>query len=99
MTFDSPLKKLEGHLEQGYIYGNPTMHNNSDNPPLRPIISQIVTAVYETVKSLNPIITPYMPKQNMVESTHGFIDIAKAVDNPTCLATFDVESLFTNVPN
>ena len=54
--------------------------------------------VYEIVQALNKIISPYMPKEHMIESTNEFIAICRTVRNPKCLASLDVESLFTNVP-
>ena len=68
------------------------------DPPLRPIISQIGTAVYDVAKQLNDIITPYMPKERMIESSYEFIEICKTIDNAKFIASLDVESLFTNVP-
>lgn len=90
--------KLEGHYEPGYIYGNPKIHKNLNDPPLRPIISQIGTVVYETAKKLNSIIAKYMPKQHVIDSTYEFIEICKTIKNPKFFASLDVESLFTNVP-
>jgi hypothetical protein len=90
--------KLSGHFEPGYVYGNPKTHKDIRNPPLRPIVSQVSTVTYDTAKWLNSIITPFMPKTHMVESTFEFIQIAKTIENPKLLASLDVESLFTNVP-
>jgi hypothetical protein len=92
------LKKLEGHYEPGYVYGNPKIHKNSDDPSLRPIISQIGTPVYDLAKELNSVIVRYMPKKYMVDSTYEFVEICRSIDNPKFLASLDVESLFTNVP-
>jgi hypothetical protein len=92
------LTKLEGHFEPGYMYGNPKIHKDKSDPPLRPIISQIGTPVYNLAKSLNSIIMKYMPKEHVIDSTYEFIEICKTVNNPKYLASLDVESLFTNVP-
>lgn len=56
------LPKIKGHFEPGYIYGNPKTHKNKNDPPLRPIISQIGTVTYETSKKINDIISPFMPR-------------------------------------
>ena len=87
-----------GHYEPGYIYGNPKVHKRINNPPLRPIISQIGTATYDIAKKLNEIIEPYMPTSYMIKSTQEFINITKTCSEPGYLASLDVESLFTNVP-
>ena len=46
------LSKPTGHFQPGYIYGNPKIHKNKSDPPLRPIISQKGTCTYETAKQL-----------------------------------------------
>ena len=54
----------------------------TDDPPLRPIISQIGTPTYEIVKLflVNNISTEYMPAKFSIKSTGEFIDIAKSVN-------------------
>ena len=80
------------------ICGNPKTRKNVHDSPLRPIVSQIGTVTYQTAKWLNSIITKYMNKRYMIESTHEFITISKSIENPKMLASLDVESLFTNIP-
>ena len=92
------LKPLEGHYEPGYMYGSPKIHKNDKDPPLRPIISQIGTPVYSIAQTLNTIISKYMPKKYMINSTHEFMEICKSLTNIKQLASLDVESLFTHVP-
>ena len=92
------MQKIDGHHEPGYIYGNPKIHKNRENPPLRPIISQVGTVTYETAKRLNTIIAKYLPKKFVIESTFEFIQLARATNAPKFLASLDVESLFTQVP-
>ena len=87
-----------GQYQPGYIYGNAKIHKDSNNPPLRPIISQIGTPTYEIAKKLNDIISPYLPAKYMIQSTHEFIEITKTINSNGYLASLDVESLFTNVP-
>jgi len=90
--------KLIGQYNAGYIYGNPKTHKDSENPPLRPIISQIGTPTYDIAKRLNDILSKYTPKEHMVQSTDEFIDILHTTQRTGLLASLDVESLFTNVP-
>ena len=92
------LATLEGHYTPGYIYGNPKIHKDVNNPPIRPIISQIGTPVYDVAKYINSVIVKYMPKQYMINSTNEFVNICKTIDSPTHMVSLDVESLFTNVP-
>ena len=92
------FSKKTGHYEAGYIYGNPKTHKDKNNPPLRPIVSQVGTVTYDVAKRLNALIAPFMQKRYMIESTQEFIEIVKTVKQPKLLASLDAESLFTNVP-
>ena len=92
------LQQLEGEYRPGYIYGNPKIHKNATDPPLRPIISQIGTPTYEVAKTINKIITPYMNKKYMVESTYDMVNIIKSIKANKLLTSLDVVNLFTNVP-
>jgi len=89
---------IEGYYEPGYLYGNPKIHKRLIDPPLRPTISQIGTVTYSLAKYLNSIITQYMPKQRMVESTYEFLSLLRATSARGMLASLDVDNLFTNVP-
>ena len=93
------FKKLIGHFSPGYLYGNAKIHKSLNEPPLRPIISQIGTPTYETAKILNNILKKYIPSGYMVESTDEFLNMLQTANNRGgLLASLDVESLFTNVP-
>ena len=91
------LNKIIGHYTPGYIYCNPKIHKSADNSPMRPIISQIGTVTYNTAKYLNSLLSPYLPKKHILQSTYEFIEISKHVRPPKLLASLDVENLFTNV--
>ena len=43
---------LVGDFNPGYIYGNCKIHRDTNNPPLRPVISQIPSPTYEMTKFL-----------------------------------------------
>ena len=93
---DYKLTKIVGDYQPGYLYGNVKTHKNGN--PLRPIISQIPTPTYQLAKTLNKLITPYIPNDYMLTSTNDFIDILHTSSNQGIIASLDVESLFTNVP-
>ena len=93
---DVKLSKIVGDFSPGYIYGNVKTHKN--NNPIRPIISQIPTATYQTAKKLNTLLKPYLPDQYTIRSTNDFIDILQTNRSQGVIASLDVESLFTNVP-
>ena len=97
-TDDVKFSKLVGHYEPGYLYGNAKIHKNLNNPPLRPVISQIGVPTYEISKSLKEILDKYLPKTYSISSTNEFIDIVRGVSGSGLLASLDVESLFTNIP-
>lgn len=90
--------KVEGMYEPGYLYGNPKIHKKLQDPPLRPIISQIGTVTYEVSKRLNDLIVPYMPNRYNIKSTYDFLQLIRSVGEPGQIASLDVESLFTNIP-
>jgi hypothetical protein len=92
------LKKVEGHFTPGYIYGNAKTHKDQQDPPLRPIISQIPYPTYKVAKSINKLIVPYMPAKYLIKSTDEFINIIRNKGPSGIIASLDVESLFTNVP-
>ena len=57
-----------------------------------------MTPTYDLAKTLNKIITPYIPNQYLLKSTNDFIDLLQSNNCEGIIALLDVESLFTNVP-
>ena len=92
------LDRLTGHFSPGYIYGNPKIHKDSENPPLRPIISQVGTPTYKLAKKLNEIIIEYLPQEHSIKNREELLQILRTSRPEGILASLDVESLFTNVP-
>ena len=90
------IPRIVGDYKPGYLYGNVKIHKQ-DNP-LRPIISQVLTPTYHLAKTINSIITPYIPSRYSLKSTNDFIDLLNSNPSPGILASLDVVSLFTNVP-
>ncbi|XP_069989664.1 uncharacterized protein [Penaeus vannamei] len=82
----------------GLLYGLPKVHK--PNIPLRPIISSIGTFNYNTAKFLVPIISPLTTNQYTIENSTAFANEITSLnpEQPITMASFDVESLFTNVP-
>ena len=97
-TSSHKFPRLVGEYSPGYAYG--TVKTHKPNNPLRPIISQIPTATYETAKTLNKILTPYIPGKYSIASATDFLEILKTSppEEGSMIASLDVESLFTNVP-
>ena len=88
------------------FYGTAKIHKVPQNSvsdqdlPLRPIISNIGTASYETSKYLAKLLSPLSTSAYTIKNTKDFISQIKdlVVPNDFSLVSFDVESLFTNVP-
>ena len=89
----------------GKFYGTAKIHKlkqdeGIDQLTLRPIISNIGTATYHTAKYLAKLLAPLSESKYTVKSTTDFIDKLKneRVPRNHTLVSFDVKSLFTNVP-
>ena len=93
---DFKINKIIGDYQPGYIYGNVKLHKA--NNPLRPIISQIPMPTYSLAKTLNKLISPYVPNDYMINSSNDFVDLIHSNQCKGIIGSLDVESLFTNVP-
>ena len=84
--------------QPGAIYGMAKIHK--PNTPLRPVISMLNTSQYALAKYLDSIIKPCLPSKYMLSSTADFLSRISGTELPTnyALVSFDVASLFTNVP-
>ena len=82
----------------GKLYGLCKVHK--DNYPLRPVISMLNTPEYELAKYLDGFIKPNIPDSYMLNSTNDFIEKLNAypLKGHEKMVSFDVVSLFTNVP-
>ena len=106
------LKTLKGTLSDAQIsrltprnskaphfYGLPKIHKN--NVPLRPIVSSRESPVREISRFLLDIISPIARKSaSFVKNAEHFVSIMNNFEIGTSdkLVSFDVESLFTNIP-
>ena len=84
------------------MYGMPKLHKVSSSnalPPFRPIVSSIGTYNYKLAKYLCDLLTPLIPAEHCAKDTFTFVeDIKKVRCSNYFMVSFDVESLFTNVP-
>ena len=82
----------------GRLYGLPKVHK--ENYPLRPILSAIGTANYGVAKFLVPILSPLTTNEYTLNDSFHFINCLRGLDiNDGCvMASFDVKSLFTQIP-
>ena len=89
----------------GKFYGTAKIHKvprngNIDQLPIRPIVSNLNTATYQLAKHLSKILSPLRESEYTIKSTRHFMEIIKHKKVPEGfqMVSFDVKSLFTNVP-
>ena len=89
----------------GKFYGTAKVHKISENDtvdelPIRPIVSNIGTATYNLSKYLAKLLSPLSQSEYTIKNTKQFIEQIrmKQVPDGYKMVSFDVKSLFTNVP-
>jgi hypothetical protein len=82
----------------GILYGLPKIHK--PNVPIRPILSALNTVGYKISTFLVPLINPVTTNSFTVKDTFQFVNEICNTENADnyIMASFDVESLFTNIP-
>ena len=84
------------------IYGSPKMHKLLDSnslPNFCPIVSSIGTYNYNLSKYLCELLSPSLPNEFCTKGMVTFVEELKEVSiNDKFLVSFDVNSLFTNIP-
>ena len=81
------------------FYGLPKVHK--PGIPLRPIVSTIGTATYNTAKELARILKPLVGSSiHHVQNTRDFVEQIKEtrLKQGECIISYDVVALFTSVP-
>ena len=76
------------------------MHKKLINncPPLKPILSAIGTPTYNITVFLVPIIKPLTTNDYTLKDTFEFSRDILNQDSNLSMASFDADSLFTNIP-
>ena len=88
----------------GKFYGTANMHkllsNNVDDLPLRSIISNIGTTTYQTATYLAKLLSPLGTSEYTISNTKTFVKQIEKIKVPLGykMVSFDLLSLFTNVP-
>ena len=86
----------------GVLYGLCKVHKNIPNgsncPPFRPILSAIGTVSYNLAKFLVPILEPLTKNQYVCKDSFSFAADVREQNPDLYMASFDVDSLFTNIP-
>ena len=84
----------------GILYGLCKIHKETvgDCPPFRPIVSAIDTSIYALAKFLVPILSPLTQNSYVVKDSFAFATDIRNQNPDLYMTSFDVESLYTNIP-
>jgi hypothetical protein len=83
----------------GILYGLPKIHKQS--VPLRPVLAAYNTAPFKLSKWLVKILTPFSINEYSLKNSYHFAEVIadSQLDlKDSVLVSYDVESLFTNIP-
>ena len=82
----------------GVMYGLPKIHKQ--NIPTRPVLAAYNTASFKLAKFLVPILQPFTIGECSIKNSYDFFKEISRLSLPSefHLASFDVVSLFTNIP-
>ena len=86
----------------GIMYGLCKVHKgrgaSNDILPFRPILSAIGTCTYNIAKFFVPILKDFTLNEYTVRDSFSFCDEIQEQNNNLYMASFDIESLFKNIP-
>ena len=82
------------------LYGSAKVHKLLKNglPLLRSILSAIGTFTYKLAKLLFPVLPDITQNEFTVKDSFTFVDENLTQDSDLCMASLDVDALFTNIP-
>ena len=83
----------------GVLYGLPKVHK--PNTPLRPILAAYNTAAYNSAKFLVPLLEPLTTNTFTLKNSYDFKNSICSLpnhNNSAFMCSYDVTSLFTNIP-
>ena len=84
----------------GIMYGSAEVHKivTDGLPSLRPVLSAIGTPTYKLAKFLVLMLEPLATNEYTVKDSFLFAEELQRFDSKLVMASFDIESLFTNIP-
>ena len=84
----------------GIMYGLAKVHKTVTDglPSFRPILSAISTPTYKIAKFLVLILEPLTTNEYTIKDSFTFAEEVQGFDSKLVMDSFDVESLFTNIP-
>ena len=82
------------------LYGLPKIHKNDKDPPYRPVLSMVNAYPSRLAKYLDKILKPFIPTSRTCKDTFDFKEklLCATLPKDSYMVSFDVVSLFTNVP-
>ena len=101
ITADEKKKMNPCGSAPGILYGNCKIHKKvpiGEVPPLRPILSAIDTPQYGLAKYLVPILSPLTVNTFVIKDSFTFAADVRKQNHKLFMTSFDVDSLFTNIP-
>ena len=92
------LVQSETKRSCGIIYGLPKLHK--PDVPLRPILAAYNTPTYPLAKFLVPLLQPFTFNSYTLQNSYDFYKSITEfrADNNFFMSSFDITSLFTNIP-
>ena len=82
----------------GILYGLPKTHKRG-KLTFRPILSALCTVNYNLAKFLVPLLEPLTKNDYTLKNSFEFVNEISEIKFDKCvMASFDIESLFTNIP-
>ena len=83
----------------GIMYGLAKVHKivTDGLPSFRPILSAISTPTYKLAKFLVPVLEPLTTNDYTIKDSFTFAEELQTFDSKLVMASFDIESLFTNI--
>ena len=95
-----PLKNVKpSGTTPGKMYGLPKIHKN--NHPLKPVLAAYNTASYRLAQWLVSILSPFSLNDYTLRNSYDFTQQVKELNlnlDNVVLVSYDVTSLFTNIP-
>ena len=82
------------------MYGSAKAHKvvTAGLPSFRPILSAIGTPTYKLAKFFVPMLERLTTNEYTIKDSFTFIEELQSFDSKLVMASFDIESLFTNIP-
>ena len=82
----------------GILYGLPKVHKGAALP-LRPILAAYNLPNFKLAKFMVPILSPLTTNSYTIQNSYNFSkEIVQSLDSHNYMVSYDIESLFTNIP-